>query len=126
VLACDQKNLGYLATRQDPLAPATPAWADVWTALVNGGATAVAQPVDSAGNTASYLIQRMCSVAGDPSAANGCSSAPASADCKNSMASTSNAGAGNLTCSNSTYYRITVKVSGPRSTTAYIQAMVAL
>ena len=38
----------------------------------------------------------------------------------------SNTGAGNLACPISTYYRITVRVLGPRGTTAYIQAIVAL
>ena len=124
VLACHQAARGYLALRQDPTA--TQSWADVWAALVAAGATPVVQATDAAGNTSSYLIQRMCSAQGDASGVTGCSSAPSSAYCGGSMSGDSNVGAGNLPCTSSTYYRITVRVLGPRGTTAYIQAMVAL
>lgn len=125
VLACDQKARGYLATRQvEPTATQT--WAFAWDQLVAGGATPAASATDSAGNTAAYLIQRMCSAAGDASSANGCSSAPSSAYCGSSKTLDSNAGAGQLACPSATYYRITVKVTGPRNTTVYTQAMVAL
>jgi hypothetical protein len=89
-------------------------------------ATPVAQVQDAAGNIASYLIERMCSATGDASSLNGCSSAPSSAYCGGSKTLDSNSGAGNLSCISPVYYRITVKVAGPRNTTTYIQAMVAL
>lgn len=77
-------------------------------------------------NTAAYLIQRLCRLPGDASSAIGCSTAPSSAYCGSSKTLGSNAGAGNLACNSPTYYRITVRVTGPRNTTAYVQAMVAL
>lgn len=126
VLTCNQAARGYLAVRLDPDATNYTTWAKVWDSLVTNGAVPSVQAKDDAGNTASYLIQRMCSAIGDASSANGCSSAPSSAYCGGSKTLDSNTGAGNLACPGSIYYRITVKVVGPRGTTAYIQAMVAL
>ena len=125
VLACNQLTRGYLAVRKDP--SSTQSWADLWKDLVdNFGVVPVKQTKDAAENTAAYVIQRMCSATGDPSSLNGCSSAPSSAYCGGSKTLDSNTGAGNLACVSPTYYRITVQVLGPRGTTAYIQAMVAL
>jgi type IV pilus assembly protein PilX len=126
VLACHQKTRGYMAVRVDPDATNLTTWAKVWDSLVTNGAVPSVQAKDDAGNTASYLIQRMCRAVGDASSANGCSSAPSSAYCGGPMTLDSNTGAGNLACPSSSYYRITVRVLGPRGTTAYIQAMVAL
>ncbi|QHI98154.1 hypothetical protein GT347_09230 [Xylophilus rhododendri] len=125
VLSCDQPAKGYVSTRLDPTS--TQSWATVWGILVGtSNATPQVLSADAAGNTASYLIQRMCGQQGDASVSLGCSSAPSSAYCGNSKRQNSNAGAGNISCTSSTYYRITVQVSGPRGTTSYIQAMVAL
>ena len=126
VLACKQAAQGYLAVRQKPAA--SQSWAALWDALVAAGATPVAQAAaDAAGNTAAYLIQRMCSAEGDSSASSsGCATAPSSAECGNAHSSDPNNGSGNVACISATYYRVTVKVTGPRNTTTYIQAMVAL
>ena len=126
VLACDQAARGYLATRQDP--GFAQDWPDLWAALVSAGAQP-GQPnggaADAAGNTVAYLIQRMCSSTGDP--ANGtCSSLPDAVGCGSGMGLGSNGGGGNLNCKSQVYYRITVQVSGPRNTAAWVQAMVAL
>jgi len=120
VLACDQASRGYIATRTDP--SSTQTWPDFWTALVTAGTTPVALSADSAGNTVSYMIQRMCSAAGD-AASTTCSTPPATSSCSNcSKASDSQ----NLTAATQFYYRITVQVSGARSTRSYTQVMVAL
>ncbi|WPB57650.1 hypothetical protein [Xylophilus sp. GOD-11R] len=124
VLACNQLARGYIATRTDP--GASQSWGGLWDSLVSGGATPITLTDTKTDNTAAYLIQRMCTSVGDASSAIGCSSAPSSAYCGSSKATDSNAGAGNISCSSPTYYRITVKVTGPRNTTGYIQAMVAL
>jgi len=125
VLACNQSARGYAATRLDPTS--SQSWSDVWAVLLAGGLSPVTQAsADAAGNTTSYLIQRMCSAVGDSSSSIGCSTAPSSTECGSSKTLDSNAGAGNISCASPTYYRITVKVSGPRSTTSYIQVMVAL
>jgi Tfp pilus assembly protein PilX len=120
VLACDQATHGYIASRTDPSSSQT--WADLWTALVAAGTTPVALSADSAGNTVSYIIQRMCSAAGD-AASTTCSTPPLTSSCTNcSKASDSQ----NLTASTQFYYRVTVQVSGARGTRSYSQAMVAL
>jgi len=120
VLACDQASHGYIASRTDP--SSTQTWPDFWTALVTAGTTPVATSADSAGNTVSYVIQRMCSAAGD-AASTTCSTPPATSSCSNcSKASDSQ----NLTAATQFYYRITVQVSGARSTRSYTQVMVAL
>ena len=125
VLSCPQPGRGYLAVRKEPAS--TQSWGTFWDELVSEGATPVVQATaDAAGNTASYLIQRMCRSTGDSSSAIGCSTAPSSAQCGNANSSDPNNGSGNVSCTSSTYYRITVKVAGPRGTTTYIQAMVAL
>lgn len=125
VLACNQSAYGYLAARTDP--SSTQSWQDFWQALVNGGATPVTLPADTAGNTVSYFIQRMCSSVGDATGGtNSCSVAPASTECGGSKTIDSNGGAGNLTCPTQVYYRITVRVDGPRNTSSYTQTMVAL
>lgn len=119
VLACDQTSHGYAATRTDP--SSTQSWSQLWTQLVAAGYTAIQLSQDSSGNTAAYLIQRMCASAGDASSSNGCSSSPMAANTGSSKKSGST-----QSSSSQVYYRITVKVSGPRNTVSFTQAMVAL
>lgn len=124
VLACNQDSLGYIATRQDPAS--TQSWADLWAALVAAGH----QPVsvnkgvaDQAGNTMTYFIQRMCSAEGDASIANGCTKSPTNTDSGTQGVSGLE---GKLQGPSQVYYRITVKVEGPRNTVSFTQAMAAL
>lgn len=118
VLACDQSSHGYIATRSDP--GSTQTWADLWTSLVAAGSKPVSQATDAAGNTTAYLIQRMCSAAGDASTDTGCAIQPTSTECGNSKTIDA------AVCSSQVYYRITVKTTGPRNTVSFTQAMVAL
>lgn len=120
VLACDQGAAGYAATRIDPGSNQT--WAALWTQLTSAGITPVNGGGDVAGNTTAYLIQRMCTAVGDASSTNGCSVSPLSLD----MASSRKAGSTAVASSGQAYYRITVRVSGPRNTLSFTQAMVAL
>jgi type IV pilus assembly protein PilX len=87
--------------------------------------TAVALPTDSAGNTVSYVIQRLCPSNDDPSgqqciSVNGSSGGGAGA-------SSGTKGAGGygglpLTTPAGAVYRVTVQVKGPRNTISYVQA----
>lgn len=120
VLACSQKTYGYAAIRTDPTSTQT--WPQVWASSVASGFTAVSKGTDSAGNTAAYLIQRMCSLEGDPTGSNACSASPINPD----GASSKKAGSTLNANSSQIYYRITVKVTGPRDTVSFTQAMVAL
>lgn len=125
---------GYAATRQDP--PAGQSWDAFWrTVLANQAVTLnpaapgtfmayTASAPNSAGNTVSYAIQRLCSQALPPSSAGaGCSQPPATV---NTASSSKGAGVVALTYGSQIYYRITSRIAGPRNTVSYVQAIVAL
>lgn len=119
VLACDQAAQGYLATRTDPSSSQT--WADLWTQLKAAGATPGSLSTDAAGNTSTYLIQRMCSATGDAETGT-CAVPPSSTECGQSH----NVNGQSTSCTSQVYYRITVRTEGPRNTVSFTQAMVAL
>lgn len=122
--------MGYSAGRQDP-APGQ-SWDNFWNATLgsqsvtlNGGAP------DAAANTVSYAIQRMCDGEGNPSSPATSSGAPQ--DCSKSLVAATNSGASSqgagdigLLYNIQYYYRITVRVVGPRSTVSYVQVTVAI
>jgi Tfp pilus assembly protein PilX len=123
VLACDQGTQGYIAHRQDP----TPSqsWSDFWNKNIAGSAKTL--PADNAGNTVAYVIQRMCSIAGDAQATgNDCTVSPTASSSTCSGGSSCDAQRVNLASISQVYYRITVKVTGPRNTQSYVQSMVAM
>lgn len=117
-LWCDQSSRAYFATRSDPSAD----WASFFAGLTSYSMNSGGQ--DNAGNTVKYIIQRMCSAAGDPQdTTNDCSVSPSSWSSTNSSMGGEIVG---LKSSNQIYYRVTVQVSGPRNTTSYVQAMVSM
>jgi Tfp pilus assembly protein PilX len=80
---------------------------------------------DAAGNSARFVIHRLCNQTGDPNVvATGIS-------CLTSLTTTSSAsskGAGRSGVAGSSlnYYRVTARVTGPRNTISYVQTMVEL
>jgi Tfp pilus assembly protein PilX len=122
---------GYSAskTRAED-ASSNQSWDNLWTNVwVPRGVVTVpvgtnSSTVDSGGNTVQYAIQRLCNATGEPfGLGNDCAVSPIA------TASTSNshgAGAPTLSVSSQVYYRITVRVSGPRNTVSYVQTTVAL
>lgn len=85
---------------------------------------------DAAGNNVSFMIQRLCNGTGDPTS-NSCEIVPGSSAATATANSGSNEGAGEEVISSvgvntSVYYRITVRVIGPRNTTSYIQSIVSM
>jgi Tfp pilus assembly protein PilX len=125
---------GYTATRQDP--GAGQSWDAFWRAvLVNQAVTVnpaaagtimayTASAPNSAGNTVSFAIQRLCAQPLPPSAAGaGCSQPPATIS---TSSSSKGAGVVALTYGSQVYYRITSRIAGPRNTVSYVQAIVAL
>jgi type IV pilus assembly protein PilX len=125
---------GYVATRQDPGAGQN--WDAFWrTVLVNQAVTVnpaspstymtyTASAPNSAGNTVSYAIQRLCAQPLPPSSAGaGCSQPPATVS---TSSSSKGAGVVALTYGSQVYYRITSRIAGPRNTVSYVQAIVAL
>ncbi|MDD5176747.1 MAG: hypothetical protein PHQ05_10030 [Sterolibacterium sp.] len=114
---------GYLASRQDPAVGQT--WDAFWTnTLVPAGWVVTLAQDASTGNTVSYIIQRMCSQAGD--------SAVAFTDCAISQTAGAVAGMSKgvgtppLAHSSQVYYRITSRIAGPRNSVSYVQTIVAL
>ena len=117
-------NPSYYATWNGGVT-STPAIFDPATFDWNGK-TSLA--TDAAGNTVSYVIHRMCEKAGDPDPINNnCLLVPTSASGNSSQVK----GGGEFACSgtlcdasSNPYYRITVRVSGPRNTITYIQSVI--
>jgi type IV pilus assembly protein PilX len=132
-LTCDSAAGGYLASRLDPTA--TQSWNDFWDATLNAKSTQLPSTSASSknGNTVSYVIQRMCKSTGEPNTdLNACATSPLATggSCPGGTTCTGGGGRGgtgsNVNAARQTYYRITVRVSGPRNTQSFVQAMVSL
>lgn len=88
-----------------------------------GGVCSVNPVADAAGNTASFMIQRLCNAAGNRNGA-GCAVVAGGV---NSSGNNEGAGEVQLTAgSNTVFYRITVRVIGPRNSASYVQAIVSM
>lgn len=120
----DQDNtaLGYTASKpatDDP--SANQDWTELWTTVWSPrGVRTVGD--DNAGNSVQYVIQRMCSQTGSPGTA-GCATSPIDVS---SAGGSKGAGTVKLNVNAQVYYRITVRVTGPRNTTSFVQSIVAL
>lgn len=110
----------YRPMREDP--GANQSWQAYWDTKVAAGDQVNTMAVDSAGNTVSFLIHRLCNTAGD-SLSSGCESSPVLGS---SAMSSSKSGGIKLKVPDQVYYRITVRVQGPRNALSFVQAMVAL
>ena len=117
----DGYQAGAASALRDPAAGQT--WGQFWTdALVPAGLVA-RQATDSAGNTVSYVVQRLCdnTTSGAAVTYSGCSLPPS-----NTITGDTKAGRLKLNFNNQGYYRITVRVDGPRNTVTYAQAIVGM
>lgn len=77
---------------------------------------------DQAGNVVSYVIDRMCNNAGGKTTGASCSASPVV-----TVATGNNEGPEiQLNAPSVVYYRITVRVTGPKNTVSYVQAMVSM
>jgi len=110
----------YVALRQDPAAGQS--WDAYWNSTLAGSGAVNTLAADAAGNTVSYVIHRLCDNAGAPSYP-GCSAPPV-----DTGTASSSMGAGVVTVAGDkqVYYRITARVTGPRNTLSYVQAIVAI
>ena len=122
-LHTDVANQGYSANGNDPArSPAAGVtWETYWATLPANRIRTLAP--DAAGNTVSYIIDRLCAIAGSPTAGANCSASTVS-----SVASGSGEEAGEkaITSSSAIYYRITVRIAGPRNTVSFVQSTVTL
>jgi type IV pilus assembly protein PilX len=137
VLNADQPALQQLGGIPNPPWPNTAYWAN-WQSNIDltGNTSSVADDfdwssarsmgTDAAGNTVSYVIHRLCDIAGDPSSAG--------VNCIKTAGGTGTAsddgtkgvvayGAAALPGTSTVYYRVTVRITGPRNTVSYVQAV---
>lgn len=131
-LDSNQSVVGYTAS--SPNNAALPLGESFWTSLTASGVchlpmvggvctAAPGTPDPATQNTVSFMIQRLCAAAGNRNGA-GCSIVAGAL-----VASGNNEGAGEEGLSgatNSVYYRITVRVVGPRNTISFVQAIVSM
>lgn len=86
---------------------------------------APALPADSAGNVIRYTIHRLCRTDGSPQAgANSCLVAGGSAAASSKRGNVSYGSSSRFGVSMGVYYRITVRVRGPRNTVVFTQTLV--
>jgi len=126
VLDCDQQARGYKATRQDPTDGQS--WSNFWKDNIEKNDLAVDLPKDPhTGNQVSYVIQRMCNKSGSSqSLSNNCTTSPVDAAGTCAGGSSCLSGKENLAATSQVYFRITVRVIGPRNTQSFVQSVVAL
>lgn len=94
-------------------------WDDSNSAKPTG--TGIVNGTDASGNTIRYIIQRMCSVTGLPTA-DKCLFGPPAGGSSQAVKSAPLAGA--IIAGDSPMYRITARVAGPNNTVSYTQAYV--
>jgi type IV pilus assembly protein PilX len=116
-------NLGYFASRPRTTDPAAgQSWEPAWTAWrATGNFNTL--PADAAGNTVEFVIHRLCNGNGAPESGIGCESSPTVVG---SEGGSRGSGVVGLVTPSQRYYRITVRVAGPRNTVSFVQSIVAL
>jgi type IV pilus assembly protein PilX len=110
-------GLNYVAQRQDPASGQS--WDDFWGTLPAKFINRL--PEDDAGNTVSFVIHRLCNSEGAP-AYPGCSAPAVNVQ---SAGNSQGSGVVALNPTREIYYRITARVTGPRNTLSYVQAVVS-
>lgn len=116
---------GYIATRQDPnpAVGSQPAqsWDAFWSATLVPAGHVRALESDATDNRVSYVIHRLCNNTGPTNVA-ACWSTSSAVSSGNSKG----AGFTAPVSLGQVYYRITVRIDGPRNTLSYVQAVVAM
>ena len=115
---------GYVANglTAAPSKPANETWGAYW-ARVWAPRPAVALATDTVtGTTVSYVIDRLCANIGSPTGGAICSESPivgiAPGDAEE-------AGEKQIAAASQVYYRITARITGPRNTLSYVQAVIS-
>jgi len=111
-------RFNYVATRADPGVNQT--WEGFWQTLVGAGQVNDL-PADATGNRVSFVIHRLCAFSGAPKDAV-CETSPVMSSCDGC----SHGPEEQLNGLGQVYYRITVRVQGPRNATSFIQVMAAI
>lgn len=124
LLFSDSPASGYAANGLSaaPVKPANETWDAYWT-RVWSPRPAVTMATDTVtGTTVAYVIDRLCANAG---AATGGASCSASALVGIAVGNAEEAGEKQVAALSQVYYRITVRISGPRNTLSYVQAVIS-
>jgi len=85
--------------------------------------TAASAGTDAAGNQVSYVIQRLCELPGDPTSVS-CIRATGASSSSSGTKGAASYGGYAITAPAGAFYRITVRVTGPRNTVSFVQATV--
>lgn len=121
-LHVDDPTNGYFATMRPADSPAAgTTWQSFWHS--NYTSSSVAIPKDQFDNQVSFVIHRECANAAPAGAGGQCVASPA---VTKATGNSQEAGELELNASSAVYYRITVRVSGPRRTESYVQSHIAL
>ena len=127
-LNVNNQEAGYAAMVFDPEPGVS--WEAFWRQLVAGqnsqGALIFPKPFEVTGGDTgayrvSYVIHRLCDGVGSPNEDNACVKPP-----RIKMDGSPNIVSGGDTVVSQVYYRITVRVAGPRNTQSFIQTVVAI
>lgn len=122
-LDSNDAGAGYSATLQPLYDSPTSgqSWQAFWDA--NLAALAVKLPDEPFGNKIYYVVHRECANAQPPGAGGQCVASPA---VTKASGNSEEAGEIELQSASAVYYRITVRVSGPRRTESYVQTHIAM
>ena len=108
---------------QGPNAGINETWEHYWNnTLLPGGMVYTIGPVNAAGNTVSYVIDRLCASQGAAAAANCATSQSVGSVGGNSLDVSGHP----VNAPTSVYYRITVRIDGPRNTVSFVQSVIAM
>jgi len=116
---------GYSANGSDSTRSPTAgmSWDVFWSKNLANTDNTVRLPQDSAGNVVEYIIDRMCNTTGVKGTSASCVASPA---VSSTAGNEEESGVPPLNAPSVVYYRITVRVTGPRNTSSYVQAMVSM
>ncbi len=122
LLDSDDPTSGYLASMRSTDSPAAGvSWQSFWNSTL--AANSYALPPDNFQNQVSYIVHRECGFAKPPGTGGLCVASPV---VTKSTGNAQEAGEVELDASSQIYYRITVRVAGPRRTESYVQSHVAM
>ena len=96
-------------------------WDEYWTRVWEPRRMVLATDTDT-GTTVSYVIDRLCTKTGSPTGGANCSESPIVGVLPGNA---EEAGEKQIAAASQVYYRITARITGPRNTLSYVQAVIA-
>lgn len=96
-------------------------WDEYWARVCEPRRMVLAPDTDT-GTTVSYVIDRLCTKTGSPTGGANCSESPIVGVLPGNA---EEAGEKQIAAASQVYYRITARITGPRNTLSYVQAVIA-